>query len=326
MNRTMKRNLVVASVFTLIIFVAASSSFATPSSTGECGSDGCHIINDTFTISSNSTGNATLGVPFTLRINATKPTGGPGFWLALKAGWADNDQFNFTPTAILDNSAEDLTGTLLLITYDFTFIPESVGNWTIRAWCATKNWAKSIDIQINVTEIPDETPPTIDSPSDITYDVAATGHSITWSPFDDRPSEFTIQRNGTVVLSGGWDGNPIVINVDYLSPGVYEYKITVIDTSNHTVSDVVIVTVTGELPTTPTSTTETTTTTTTETSSETTTTTSGGNPGVPGGDNNDVLVTASFSLIMLAMVGIVGILSFLLIASRFSLLSRIRGL
>jgi hypothetical protein len=322
MNRTMKHNLVVASVFTLIIFVAANSSFATPSYPDECGSDGCHVINDTFTMSSNSTGNATLGIPFTLRINATKLAGGPGFWLALKADWADNDQFNFTPTAILDNSAEDLTATLLLITYDFTFIPESVGNYTIRAWCATKNWANSIDIPINVTEIPDETPPTIDSPSDIAYDVATTGHSITWSPFDERPSEFTIQRNGTVVLSGGWGGNQIVINVDYLSPGVHEYNITVIDTSGHAVSDVVIVTVNGELPTTPTSTTETTIATTTET----TTTTSGGNPGVPGGDNNEVLVTASFSLIMLAMIGFVGILSFLLIADRFSLLSQIRGL
>jgi len=36
MNRTMKHNLVVASVFTLIIFVAASSSFATPSYPDEC--------------------------------------------------------------------------------------------------------------------------------------------------------------------------------------------------------------------------------------------------------------------------------------------------
>lgn len=323
MNRTFKRKLVVVTVCTLIIFLAASTTFAEPDYTTECGD--CHSVSPSYTMSSNSTGNATIGIPFTLRISAAKPSvGGVNFYLSVQAGWADNDEFTFTPFYIQDGSGEDLTLANWNVTYEFTFTPLTVGNHTIRAWCSSSAASQSIDIPIDVADVPDETPPLIDNPSDIAYDVATTGHNIIWTPTDDRPVVFNIKRNGTIVLSGGWNGEPITINVDYLSPGTYEYNLTVIDEGNNAVSDVVIVSVTGELPTTATSTT--TTTTTTETSTTTTTTTSGGNTGVPSpGDNDEVLTTATFSLIMLAMLGFVGILSLLLILDRFNILSRIRG-
>jgi hypothetical protein len=323
MNRTIGRRLVIIGIFALLLFLTVSSSFAEPDYTTECGD--CHTISAGYTMSSNSTGNATVGVPFTLRISAQKPSvGGVNFYLSVQAGWADNDEFTFTPFYIQDGGGADLSVANFLITYDFTFTPESVGNYTIRAWCATSAASQFIDIPILVADVPDVTPPVIDSPSDISYDVATTGHNIIWTPTDDRPVEFNIRLNGSVVLSGGWDGNPVVINVDYLSPGVYEYNLTVIDEGGNAVSDVVFVTVTGELPTTTTTTTSSITTT-TETSTSTTTT-SGGNSGVPNpGDNDEVLTTATFSLIMLAMGGFVAILSLLLILDRFNILSRLRG-
>jgi hypothetical protein len=319
MKRTLERDLVFVSVLAIVLLFTVSISYATPDLTAECGTEGCHSITGLYTMTSNTTGNATLGVPFTLRINATKQSGGPGFWMALKSGWADNDQFNFTPAAIQDNSAGDLNSTALIITCDFTFIPESVGNWTIRAWCATQNWAMSLDIPISVPVIPDETPPAIDSPSDIEYDVYSTGHSIIWVPFDEHPSSFYVRVNGVTILSGGWNGQPVVVNVDYLIPGIYEYICTVFDASGNNATDSVTVTVTGEVITTTTETSTTTTTTPTASSSTTSTTpttSTGGNPGIPS-DNEEVLTTATFSLIMLASGGIVGVLILVIIVDQW---------
>lgn len=300
MNRTIRSKLVLIGIFALTLFLVTSSTFAEPDYTTECGS--CHSVSSAYTMSSNSTGTALIGESFTLRINATKPSvGGTNFYLSVQAGWADNDYFAFTPESIQDNSGEDLTPANFIITYDFTFTPESVGNYTIRAWCATSSASQFIDIPIDVADVPDVIAPILDNPSDIEYDVLTTGHNITWTPYDEHPSRFTIWLNGVVVLSGGWDGQPIMINVDYLSPGTYEYNLTVVDVGGNTVSDVVIVTVTGELPTTTTT---------------TPITTTGGNP-VPTDDNDEVLTTASFSLILLVTVGIVGILSFLLILERW---------
>ncbi|TFH00134.1 hypothetical protein E4H12_00005, partial [Candidatus Thorarchaeota archaeon] len=139
-NRAIRSKLVITGVFALIIFLVVGSTFATPGLTSECGSPGCHTVNPSFTMSSNSTGVAMVRVPFTLRINATKPTvGGTNFYLSLQVGWADNDYFNFTPAAILDNSAGDLNPANFIITHDFTFTPESSGNYTIKAWCATSS-------------------------------------------------------------------------------------------------------------------------------------------------------------------------------------------
>ncbi len=308
MNRTIRKKLVITSVVALLMFLAVSSTYAEPDYTSECG--GCHTPNPSFTMSSNSTGNATIEVPFTLRITAQKPSmGGVNFYLSVQAGWADNDEFSFTPFHVQDGSGEDLTSANWNVTYDFTFTPNSVGNYTIRAWCSTGSSSQSIDIPIDVKDIPDVTAPTVDSPSDIEYNVLTTGHNITWTPYDENPSHFDVDLNGTSVLSGVWDGQPIYINIDYLGPGTYEYTLIAFDIGGNNVTDIVIVTVTGEVPTTTTTTTSTTTTT-------TTTTTTGGSTGTPV-DDEKLIETTTFSFIILAMGGIVGVLSFLLILDRW---------
>jgi len=302
MRKQYRRNLGIITLFVLLVCFGAISAIAEPDYTTECG--GCHTVSSSFSMSSNSTGNATVGEPFTLRINATKPVqGGTNFYLSVQNGWADNDYFNFTPAYILDNSAGDLTPANFLITHDFTFTPLSSGNLTIKAWCSSSAASQFIDIPILVVDVPDETPPTIDNPSDIEYAVSTVGHDITWTPFDENPSEFNIQANGVVIISGRWNGQPIVINVDYLSPGTYEYTLTVTDIGGNSVSDKVMVTVTGEIITTPTPT-------------ETTPiTTPPENPPAPG-DNLDAMETSTFSLVILSMGVIVGILSLLLILDR----------
>ncbi len=99
--------------------------------------------------------------------------------------------------------------------------------------------------------IPDTTLPTINHPSDISYVEGELGNSITWTPTDMNPALFSIDRNETTVISGGWLGGAITINVDLLPKGNYLFNCTVIDQSGNWVSDVVVVVVSGVEPTTP---------------------------------------------------------------------------
>ncbi len=88
--------------------------------------------------------------------------------------------------------------------------------------------------------------PTISNPSDISYIVSTTGHSITWSASDLNPDTYTITRDGTIIDSGSWfSGNPITINIDGLSADTYTYSIVINDVAGNTVSDSVNVEVTS---------------------------------------------------------------------------------
>ena len=70
MQRQSIRYLGIISILGILIFFGAYAAIAEPDYTSECG--GCHTVSSSWSMSSNSTGNATVGVPFTLRINATK--------------------------------------------------------------------------------------------------------------------------------------------------------------------------------------------------------------------------------------------------------------
>ena len=82
------------------------------------------------------------------------------------------------------------------------------------------------------------------NPIDATIDEGTTGHSLQWVGSDLHPSSYGITRNGTLVLSGSWtSGNPINLNIDGLSKGVYTYIITLNDTSGNAFTNTVVITV-----------------------------------------------------------------------------------
>ncbi len=97
---------------------------------------------------------------------------------------------------------------------------------------------------VTVTVVRDDNNPTIDSPSDITYEVNTTGHSITWTPSDEYPLSYNVTRDGVLVFNRPWNGGSITINVDGLSPSTYEYTCTVYDVAGNSASDSVTVIVT----------------------------------------------------------------------------------
>jgi hypothetical protein len=100
--------------------------------------------------------------------------------------------------------------------------------------------------------------PVLDSPSDVEFNVGETGYSIDWDPTDIRPATYEVFVDSVSTFSGDWNATSehIVINLDGLAFGTYNYTCVVYDEAGNSVADTVIVTV-NEVVTTPTGTTTT---------------------------------------------------------------------
>ncbi len=84
--------------------------------------------------------------------------------------------------------------------------------------------------------------PFINSPLDIEYIEGETGNIINWTVIDDNPLNYIVYENGSEILSGIWiSGDHIIVNVDGLSLGDYNYTIVVFDNSGESVFDEVII-------------------------------------------------------------------------------------
>ena len=90
---------------------------------------------------------------------------------------------------------------------------------------------------------PDSTAPTINQPADVEYEEGTSDNEILWTPSDAYPSHYVVFRNNIEINSNNWDGNPITLDVDNLSLGVFNFTIVVYDLFEHLMSDTVIVTV-----------------------------------------------------------------------------------
>jgi len=87
-------------------------------------------------------------------------------------------------------------------------------------------------------------PPTLNQPSDVSYTEGETGNSISWIATDTDPSTYTISQDGFQIASGSWNsGSSIVIDIDGLVQGTYQYTIEVFDQTGQTATDIVIVNV-----------------------------------------------------------------------------------
>ena len=117
-------------------------------------------------------------------------------------------------------------------------------NYTISVSDSAGQTAEST-IWVTVSKMPNS-PPTIDHPNDITYTFNSTGNSITWNVTDPNPDSYNIYNNDTLILSSSWSaGGPILIYIDGLDLGHYNFTIVANDTYGLQVSDTVWVTVTA---------------------------------------------------------------------------------
>ena len=134
------------------------------------------------------------------------------------------------------------------ITYDWLggHISENFDNTDVGIWnvtiqvvdCAQNNSTDTVW----VTVLPN-TPPTINGPSILEYEVDQIGNWVSWSCADVSPASYRILRNNSLIDSGVWDGSNISINVDSLSVGVYNYTLILEDVQGNTSSHFVILTV-----------------------------------------------------------------------------------
>ena len=114
-------------------------------------------------------------------------------------------------------------------TYEFTItVYDEVGN--------------SASDTIIVTVI-DSIVPSVTNPTDITYELGSTGHTIIWTIGDVNPDMFTITSNGVTLETVSWTNETISLSINSLPVGSYEYNITVYDSAGNYIVDTVIVTV-----------------------------------------------------------------------------------
>lgn len=96
-------------------------------------------------------------------------------------------------------------------------------------------------IFVTVTE--DTTVPEVDVPSGIDYEQGELNNEINWTVGDINPSTYSVVGNGTTVSDIAWTNGTITLNVDGLSPGVYNHTIIVIDAYGNQARSTVFVTV-----------------------------------------------------------------------------------
>jgi hypothetical protein len=144
--------------------------------------------------------------------------------------------------------------------------------------------------------------PVLDTPGDVEYTVGETGYVIDWNPTDIRPNSYEVFVDTVSTYTGSWNSSSehIIINLDGLAVGTYNFTCVVYDDAGNSYSDTVNVTVIEVV--TPPTTTTTTTTTTTPTSTTSTTPTSGTTTPPPTGGDITMI------LLIVAGVGIVGVL------------------
>ncbi|MCH8908621.1 MAG: hypothetical protein IH840_16160, partial [Candidatus Heimdallarchaeota archaeon] len=115
-----------------------------------------------------------------------------------------------------------------------------VHNFTIIIYDVVNNFAIDM-VWITVVDTID---PGLDAPPDILYEYDDLQNQIIWTATDTNPDLYEVYRNGSTINSGGWiSGAPIIIEVDLLGVGTYNFTIVVNDTSNNFVINTVWVTI-----------------------------------------------------------------------------------
>jgi len=89
----------------------------------------------------------------------------------------------------------------------------------------------------------DSTSPSLGHPLDIIYEFGTTGHEIIWSSSDLYPNEYTIYLDEVYFAGDTWTPGSIVLDIDGLALGEYNYTIKINDTAGNLAVDTVIVTV-----------------------------------------------------------------------------------
>jgi hypothetical protein len=207
------------------------------------------IANDTF-------GNVRMHEVFVTVTDTTAPTVTSPTPVTYEAGttghnltWVPTDVHTGT-YVVYRNGTEVANGTWTpgsSIIVDIDNLEVGIYSYTI---VITDAFANSVTDAVLVT-VADTTAPVLTGPADITYGEDPTDPALllSWTATDLYPGTYAIFQNGTEIASGAWTaGTPIVLELDILTVGVYNFTIVITDASGNSVSDTVIITITEEEP------------------------------------------------------------------------------
>jgi hypothetical protein len=127
-----------------------------------------------------------------------------------------------------------------VLSINFDGIDTGEHNITMTIYDVDGNMASDL---VAILVIEDDTNPDIDSPADLIYVEGTTGNVVVWEVSDDYPDSFDISSNASLIEATDWDGGRIVLNVDGLPVGTYEFTVTVYDMSGNSATDSLNVTV-----------------------------------------------------------------------------------
>ncbi|MBD3408222.1 MAG: hypothetical protein GF411_19020 [Candidatus Lokiarchaeota archaeon] len=162
-----------------------------------------------------------------------------------KIYWSPSD-LNPASYAVLQNGTSVESGTWFgsSITVDVDGLAVGEYNYTVVLYDESENWISDTVL----VSVQDTTSPTINNPSDSSYEYGSTGNQIIWDSDDLLPASYTVMQNGTSIQSNTWDGSSITVNIDGLDIGIYNYTISVYDQSGNSISDTVMVIVISSNP------------------------------------------------------------------------------
>ncbi len=107
----------------------------------------------------------------------------------------------------------------------------------------SKSWNQNRTLfESNLLSPPERVVPVTNHPSDLTINEGEIGIPIRWVLNDSHPRKYWVYRNGEVIQQGDWkQDEEIVVELNNLLPGTYNYTIVVQDTHENSASDTVIV-------------------------------------------------------------------------------------
>jgi len=97
----------------------------------------------------------------------------------------------------------------------------------------------------NIIQAPDTTPPEVEDVLDFYVEFGSIDNFIEWTATDALPDYYLIFKDGEFIEVGSWQSSiPVIICIDGLEIGIYEYSIIFVDLAGNYAWDYVYVTVT----------------------------------------------------------------------------------
>ncbi|MHA2365219.1 MAG: NosD domain-containing protein, partial [Candidatus Hodarchaeales archaeon] len=164
--------------------------------------------------------------------------------------WIASDEYSDS-YVIFQNGIEIDTGkwfSSFNISVTIDNLPLGLYNLTIVIYDRSGNYANDTVLVYVI----DDTNPIINHPNDILIPEGTIGNNFIWIASDNHPDSFIVYQNGTIQNTGSWTSNlGIIIILDDLSYGFYNFTIRVTDISGNNATDTVFVTINALDVTTP---------------------------------------------------------------------------